>query len=75
MKLTPQVKARIDALTYEAMLRKNRFAPVGDPIFQGESGIYFQDMMGKKRELLAAGEAVVISKKIGWNPDKEKNER
>ena len=57
----------IDGLTYEEMLRKMRYAPVGDPMFQGETGEYFLKVMGQKRDRLATGEHTAISKRIGWD--------
>ena len=40
MKLTPKNKAHIDALSYEELLSKVRYAPAGDPWFQDETGDY-----------------------------------
>ncbi len=40
--LGKELKARIDALTQEEMARKWRYAPVGDPMFQGTAGRYFE---------------------------------
>lgn len=56
----------IDGLAYEEMLRKVRYAPVGDPMFQGETGEYFLKVMSEKRDRLATGEHTAISKRIGW---------
>ncbi len=41
-KVTEKLKTRIDALTQEEMARKWRYAPIGDPMFQGEAGQYFE---------------------------------
>jgi hypothetical protein len=35
------MKHWIDTAPYEALLRKWRFAPAGDPFFQGEVGEYY----------------------------------
>ena len=60
------IKDRIDHMSYTEMLSKWRFAPVGDPMFQGEIGDYFSMVMGKKKEVLADGEHSQVSKAIGW---------
>lgn len=66
MKLTEQVKAQIDAMNYEQLLRRWRFAPIGDPIFQGESGKYFADVMFRKKADPNT-DAVRASKNVGWD--------
>ena len=67
MNLTQDNKAHIDALTLEELLRRWRFAPIGDPWFQGETGTYWAQRM---KELRAdpGGQAahVAASKAIGW---------
>ena len=64
MKLTVDLKARIDGLSYEELLRRWRFAQVGDPLFSGESGGYWLERM---RELRAAGvDHAAVSKAVGW---------
>ena len=65
MKLTEEYKKHIDAMSYETLLLHWRFAPPGDPWFQGETGDYW----GKRMvELRAKAEAnhVVVSKRLGW---------
>jgi len=59
-------KNRINDMNYEQMLRKWRFAPIGDPLFQGEAGDYFAERMKFKKLQLTDGEQVQISKEIGW---------
>ncbi len=66
MSIRPDIKARIDAMTYEEMLRRNRFAPSGDPLFQGDVGKYFIKVMREKRAEDPGG-AVAASKRIGWD--------
>lgn len=66
MNLTEELKKKIDAMSYREMLSKRRFAPIGAPIFQGESGDYFSKAMREKGEKLEAGEHSRISKDIGW---------
>ncbi len=65
MNLTAELKAKIDAATYEELLRRWRFAPAGTPIFQGESGEYYGKAMAAKRVQDPAG-ATAASKRIGW---------
>jgi hypothetical protein len=38
--LTPELKARIDAMSREDLARAWHFAKAGDPIFQGSAGDY-----------------------------------
>lgn len=65
MDLTPENKAHIDAMSYEELLRHWRFAPLGDPWFQGETGEYWSKRMHELREKDPT-EHVAASKKIGW---------
>ena len=68
MKLTPENKAHIDGLSYEALLSHWRFAPMGDPWFQDETGDYWSKRMA---ELRAQPEGhkrhVAASKSLGWS--------
>ena len=57
----------IDAASYEQLLRKWRFTPSGDPLFEGEVGEYYQKAMEKAREAVGPAEAVAASKRIGWD--------
>jgi hypothetical protein len=63
MKLTEGLKKSIDESSYESLLSRWRFSKIGEPLFQGESGDYFQKVMLEKKELV---DHVAISKKIGW---------
>jgi hypothetical protein len=65
MDLTPENKAHIDSLSYEGLLRHNRYAPAGDPWFQGETGQYWIKRMAELRDADPGG-AVGASKRIGW---------
>ena len=56
----------IDKASYEDLLRKWRFAPSGDPFFQGETGKYYSQIMFAKRDALPHEEQVRASKRIGW---------
>lgn len=64
--LTEELKRQIDAMDYENMMRDWRFAPVGDPMFQGDSGKYYSEVMRKKRKAISDEERVDVSKRIGW---------
>ena len=66
MNLTPEVKSEIDAMTYTQLLRRWRFAPVGNELFQGESGAYFADSMSELRRKIGSEAAVQASKNVGW---------
>ena len=63
MDLTEENKKHIDNMSYEELLRRWRFAPVGDPWFQGETGKYWGDRMA---ELRKTSDHVGASKRIGW---------
>ncbi|MDR2172655.1 MAG: hypothetical protein LBE32_00345 [Burkholderiales bacterium] len=65
MKVTETLKQQIDAMSYEEMLSMWRFSPVGDAMFEGESGDYFAKVMREKRD--AGADHVGASKKIGWS--------
>lgn len=64
--IDPETKKVIDEMDYESMLRKWRFALGGSPMFQGETGYYYSEVMARKRENLLPGEHAIISKRIGW---------
>mgnify|MGYP001575129176 FL=1 len=64
MKLTPANKAAIDVKSYEELLRYWRFAPAGDPWFEGETGDYWKERMKQLRE--QGADHVGASKHIGW---------
>ena len=61
-----EMKKWIDSASYEELLRKWRFAPAGSPWFQGEIGIYFDEVIRKKRKEIGDEEHTRISKAIGW---------
>jgi hypothetical protein len=60
------VKTTIDNMTYESMFSLWRFAKVGHPMFQGETGKYFSEVMKEKRKLISDEEHTRISKDLGW---------
>lgn len=47
--MTPEQKQQIDAMDYESMLSLYRSAPVGHPLFAGDTGDYFSKAMKDKR--------------------------
>lgn len=56
----------LEQASYEDILRRWRFAKVGDPTFFGQNGGDYIRAMDKKRAALPPGEAARISKKVGW---------
>ena len=56
-----ELKAAIDVMSREEMARLWRFAPVGNPMFQGEIGDYFAERFKK-----LGGMSPAISKRLGW---------
>jgi len=64
MDLTPERKQYIDSLSYEALLSRWRFAPIGDSMFQGETGEYWGQRMAELRE--QGADHVGASKSLGW---------
>ena len=50
MTLTQENKLHIDALSYEQLLSRWRFAPAGDAWFQGETGKYWGERMNELRD-------------------------
>lgn len=63
--ITPERKRYIDSLSYEQLLYQWRYAPVGSPWFQSETGEYWRERM---KELRSQGaDHTEASKSIGWN--------
>jgi hypothetical protein len=50
MDLTQERKAEINSKTIRQLLSQWRFAPVGDPWFQGETGAYWENRMCELRD-------------------------
>ncbi len=61
-----KTKQMIDSMPYGQMLARWRNAPVGDPMFQGETGKYFAVEMKRKREEVGDAAHTAASKAIGW---------
>lgn len=64
--IDPKDKEWIDRASYEDLLRRWRHAPVGEQIFCGVSGAYYQTVMAERRKALTPGEQVEASKSVGW---------
>lgn len=64
--MTQETKNWIDSQTYEELLERWRHAPVGDKLFQGETGTYYSDAMFRKKSELSHEDAVNASKRVGW---------
>jgi hypothetical protein len=65
--MTPaQMKAWIDGASYQQLLSKWRFEPVGSPWFRDEIGDYYTAAMKRKREATPQAEQVAASKALGW---------
>lgn len=56
--------AWIDKASYTELLRKWRYASVGDPFFAGEVGKYYHQVMQKKRAEVGNAEHIRASKTI-----------
>ena len=59
--MTDQEKTIIDNMTQEELCQRWRFASVGDPLFQGDTGVYFSKVLKEK-----GGFTSEISKRLGW---------
>jgi hypothetical protein len=64
-KMDAEMKKWIDESSYEALLSRWRFAPVGSPWFIGEIGQYYSEVMAKKREEIGPYDAARASKNVG----------
>jgi len=64
--MTKEQKDWIDTASYESLLRKVRFAPIGDVMFQGSSGEYYGKVMDARRKEIGAAGHTATSKRIGW---------
>lgn len=63
--MTQEMKKWIDAASYQDLLAKWRFEPIGSHWFEGEAGEYFKEVMKTKRENTSLGEQVAASKAMG----------
>ena len=63
---TEEMKNWIDKASYEQLLERWRFAPVGAPLFRGEIGSYYRKVIAKRRDETDNAVCVQASKNIGW---------
>lgn len=63
--MTDEQKQKIDNMGYESMLSLWRSAPAGHPMFQGDIGQYYSQVMAEKRKQVGNAEHVRASKSIG----------
>jgi hypothetical protein len=56
----------IDNASYYDLTKKWRFAKTDDPLFIGEVGDHYINVMERKKKELAPEETAKISKEIGW---------
>lgn len=63
--MTDEQKKWIDKADYEELLQRWRFAPVGNPLFQGDTGGYYRKVMAKKKQQICDSARVQASKAIG----------
>jgi hypothetical protein len=59
--MTEDQKKQIDAMSQYNMEYRWRFAKIGDPLFQGDTGEYFSKVFKEK-----GGFTPEISKQLGW---------
>ena len=64
--MTTAQKDYIDNMSYYDLLKIWRFDESGCPLFQGNTGSYYQKVMHEKRAELSHETQVSISKRIGW---------
>jgi hypothetical protein len=64
MQLTEKSKNKIDNMSLEELLRVWRFAPLGDPWMEGETGDYISKRM---KELKKQENFSLVSKRVGWH--------
>jgi hypothetical protein len=62
-----EMKEWIGNATYQQLLEKWRFAPIGSPWFQREIGDYYSIKMAEKRKEVGNAEHTKTSKRIGWD--------
>ena len=60
--MTPDQKAWIDGAAYESLLSKWRFHPAGDPMFTGETGKYYGEVLAQRRTALGPAVHTAASK-------------
>lgn len=61
-----KLKAELDAMSYEDLLRLWRFGSAGSPYFQGTILMHFKKVIAEKRRQVGEAGHVAASKKVGW---------
>lgn len=64
--MTEDQKKWIDNAPYIELLRKWRFCASGDPLFEGECGLYYALAMKDRRSRVSPAEHTAASKALGW---------
>ncbi len=65
--LNQKIKDEIDNMSYDDMLRRWRFSPVGDIMFAGEEGEYFEETFRERNKKLGDKGHCKASKRVGWD--------
>jgi hypothetical protein len=64
--VTKEDKDWLENASYSDLLRRWRFAPTSDPLVQDDAGIYFQQVLDRRRKEIGVDEHIRISKMIGF---------
>lgn len=64
--MKPEDKEWIDNATLDELIRKWRFSPAGDPMFEGETGDYFTQVFIAKKHKASPAEFTAASKRVGF---------
>ena len=62
--MTPDQREWIDNASYEQLLQKCRYAPVGDTMFVGDTSSHFMATMARRKEEVGPTEAAATSKRV-----------
>ena len=64
--MTQEQQDWIDGASYEDLLRKWRFEPIGSPWFTDKCATYFESAMRRARASAGVDGHVAASKSVGW---------
>ena len=64
--MNDELRNEIDRMPLEDLLRRWRFAPAGDRLFQGASGEYAAERLGVLRAAVGPAQWTAVSKRVGW---------
>ena len=64
---TEEMIAWIDSASYEDLLRKRHFAPLGDPFFRKPVADHFALVMEERRREVCEAVHVAACKALGWD--------